>query len=70
MTEDETVPDMTLNLTISPLCGTRQVPQRRHQASYRDSYTKQTRWNAILGVRQRMTLWTMSGGLHHLEAAS
>jgi hypothetical protein len=29
----------TLNLTKIPLCGTRQVLQRWHQASYRNSYT-------------------------------
>jgi hypothetical protein len=61
MTEDEVVSDTTLNLTTRPLCGTRQVPQLWHEASYRDLYTEQTRWNTILGVQQRMTLRTMSG---------
>jgi hypothetical protein len=63
MTKDEAVPNTTLNLAVSPLRGTRQVPQRWHRASYRDSYTKWTRWNAILGARHCTTLRTTLGGL-------
>jgi hypothetical protein len=40
MMEDEVVPDTTLNFTINPHCGTHQVPQRWHQASYGDSHTE------------------------------
>jgi hypothetical protein len=55
MTEDKVVPDTTLDLTINPLCVTRQVPQRWNQASYMDSYTERIRWNTALGVRQETT---------------
>lgn len=57
MTEDETVLNTTLNLSVSPPHGACQVPQHghRHRTSYRDSYTGWTRWNTILGARQCTT---------------
>jgi hypothetical protein len=63
MAKDEAVLNRTLNLVVSPLRGTRQVPQRWHRASYKDSYRERTRWNAILGARQCTTLRTTLGGL-------
>ena len=56
MTKDKAVLKMSLNLTMSWLGGTHQVPLRLYQNSYRNPYGKQMRHNAISGVRRRMTL--------------
>jgi hypothetical protein len=61
MTEDEVVLNTTLNLTMSPHCGTRQVPQRRHQTGYKDPYGEKTGRSAVLGVRRRTLPLTMLG---------
>jgi hypothetical protein len=58
MTKDEAVLKMSLNLTMSWLSGTHQVPLRLYQNSYRNLYGKQMRHDAISGVQRRMTLQT------------
>jgi hypothetical protein len=55
MTEDETVLKSSLNLTTSRLSGTHQALLRMYRDSYMNSYDKQTRRDAIPGVRWHTT---------------